>query len=234
MFDLSMSELLVVGVVALIVIGPKDLPELFRSLGRVTAKMRGMAREFSRAMEAAADEAGVKDVAKDLKTMTSAKSMGLEAVKDAATKFEKWDPLKNAARPSVPSLAKALTADPKILPDLVPDPAAAPPQAPAETAMGPATQALADQQAARKAVALDAAEKLKKPSAAATEAGADKPQARKPAKPKAKAEAKAEAKPKAPKSKPAPKPMAAAPEPVKKPRTPRKATSTEPTPKADK
>ncbi|NJM82055.1 MAG: twin-arginine translocase subunit TatB [Tabrizicola sp.] len=97
MFDLGMSELLVIGIVALIVIGPKDLPELFRTLGRFTAKMRSMAREFSRAMEAAADESGVKDVAKDVKAMTSAKSLGLDAVKDAATKFEKWDPLKPAA-----------------------------------------------------------------------------------------------------------------------------------------
>jgi hypothetical protein len=40
---------------------------MFRTLGRFTAKARGMAREFQRAMEAAADETGVKDVAKDLK-----------------------------------------------------------------------------------------------------------------------------------------------------------------------
>ncbi len=93
MFDLGWSELLIIGVVALIVIGPKDLPEMFRTLGRFTAKAKSMAREFSRAMEAAADESGVKDVAKDLKTMTSAKSMGLDAVKSAATKFESWDPM---------------------------------------------------------------------------------------------------------------------------------------------
>ena len=170
MFDLGMSELLVIGIVALIVIGPKDLPELFRSLGRFTAKMRGMAREFSRAMEAAADEAGVKDVAKDIKAATSAKSMGLDAVKDAASKFEKWDPLKNAARPSTPT------------PKPVVETAAAT-TAPASKPMGPATQALADTQAARKAVALDAAEKLRKPvpdPAAAPPAKA--PSASKPAK----------------------------------------------------
>ena len=102
MFDLGMSELLVIGVVALVVIGPKDLPELFRSLGKFTAKLRAMGREFSRAMEAAADEAGVKDVAKDLKAVTSPRSLGLDAVKDAADKFQKWDPLKNAATPTKP------------------------------------------------------------------------------------------------------------------------------------
>ena len=156
MFDLGISELLVIGVVALIVIGPKDLPELFRSLGRFTAKMRAMAREFSRAMEAAADESGMKDVAKDLKTATSAKSMGLDAVKDAAAKFEKWDPMKNAARPSTPVAPRpaAVAAVP------AETPVAAAAGAPA-AAMGPATQALADQQAARKATASAAAEALK-------------------------------------------------------------------------
>ena len=96
MFDIGWTELMVIGVVALIVIGPKDLPEMFRTLGRFTAKAKGMAREFSRAMETAADEAGVKDVASGLRKMTSAKAMGLDAVKDAASKFEAWDPLKSS------------------------------------------------------------------------------------------------------------------------------------------
>ncbi|MBS8271715.1 twin-arginine translocase subunit TatB, partial [Halomonas litopenaei] len=64
MFGLGWSELLVVGIVALIVIGPKDLPGLFRTMGQFTGKARMMAREFSRAMEQAADDAGVKDISK--------------------------------------------------------------------------------------------------------------------------------------------------------------------------
>ena len=102
--DLGMSELLVIGIVALIVIGPKDLPEMFRQLGRFTAKMRAMAREFSRAMEQAANETGVSDIAKDLKAATNPKAMGMNAVKDAVDKFEKWDPIKNAAKPTKPCL----------------------------------------------------------------------------------------------------------------------------------
>lgn len=177
MFDLGMSELLVIGIVALIVIGPKDLPGLFRSLGQFTGKMRGMAREFSRAMEAAADETGVKDVARDLKTATSAKSMGLEAVKDAASKFEKWDPLKNAAKPSMVLPKSHLQPDPQAVPPA--EPSVAPSTAPAagppapSPAMGPATQALATAKAERQAIAKDAAEKLKKTAApAVAEAGA--------------------------------------------------------------
>ena len=45
MFDIGWTELLVIGVVALIVIGPKDLPGMFRTLGRVTAKARGMTED---------------------------------------------------------------------------------------------------------------------------------------------------------------------------------------------
>ncbi len=164
MFDIGMSELLVVGTVALIVIGPKDLPELFRSLGRMTAKLRAMSREFSRAMEAAANESGVKDVAADLRNATSAKSMGLDAVKDAAAKFEKWDPLKNVAKPAaapVRSAAPAATAPAPPATPVSPAPEAAP--APAPKPRGPATQALADAQAARKAVAQETAAKLRKP-----------------------------------------------------------------------
>ncbi|MEI4470515.1 Sec-independent protein translocase protein TatB [Frigidibacter sp. MR17.24] len=124
MLDIGWSELLLIGIVALIVVGPKDLPVMFRQLGRITAKARGMARDFSRAMEDAAKEAGVDDVAKDLRKVTSKKSLGLDALEKAADRFEKWDPKM---------------------------PRSEPPKAP----MGPATQALADKQAAKAAAAKD-------------------------------------------------------------------------------
>ena len=112
MFDFNWPELLIIATVALIVIGPEDLPHMFRQLGRFTSKLRQMSREFSRAMEQAAKDTGVKDVVKDLKASTSSSALGLDAVKNAADRFEKWDPLKNAAKPTTPMPARTLVPPP--------------------------------------------------------------------------------------------------------------------------
>lgn len=84
MFDLGMTELLVIGIVALIVVGPKDLPVLFRSVGRFVGKARGMAREFSKAMNDAADEAGVSDISKGLKAASNPVGSALDGINEAA------------------------------------------------------------------------------------------------------------------------------------------------------
>lgn len=103
MFDIGWSELLLIGIVALIVVGPKDLPGMFRTLGRFTAKARAMGREFQRAMDDAAKETGVKETADELKAMTSKKNLGLDALDKAASKFEKWDPSKASTTPKGPA-----------------------------------------------------------------------------------------------------------------------------------
>lgn len=90
-------ELLVVGVVALIVVGPKDLPVMFQALGKMTAKVRRMAREFSSAMQEAANATGAADISKDLKGLTSPRSLGIDKLKDAADSFDKWEPGKSAS-----------------------------------------------------------------------------------------------------------------------------------------
>ncbi|MEM8591886.1 MAG: Sec-independent protein translocase protein TatB [Pseudomonadota bacterium] len=86
------SELILVGVVALIVVGPKDLPVMFQALGKMTAKVRRMAREFSSAMNEAADASGAADIAKDLKGMSNPRNFGMDALKEAADTFDKWEP----------------------------------------------------------------------------------------------------------------------------------------------
>jgi sec-independent protein translocase protein TatB len=146
--DLSWSELLIIGIVALIVIGPKDLPGMFQQLGRFTAKVRAMGRDFSRAMEQAAKDSGVKDVAEDLRKVANPKAMGLDAVRSAADKFEKWDPLKPAP------VAAPLTPPP--MPAAPPVVALGP-----KPAVGPATAALAEEVAAKRAAAAETAAALR-------------------------------------------------------------------------
>lgn len=102
MFDIGFGELLLIGIVSLIVVGPRDLPGMFRTLGRFTAKARAMGREFQRAMDDAARETGVKDAVDDLRVMTSKKNLGLDALDKAAAKFEKWEPTKPAKPAATP------------------------------------------------------------------------------------------------------------------------------------
>ncbi|MDO5528855.1 MAG: Sec-independent protein translocase protein TatB [Paracoccus sp. (in: a-proteobacteria)] len=108
MFDIGWTELLLIGIVALIVVGPRDLPVLFRALGRMTAKARAMAREFSSAMDDAARDSGLDEASKslrDVKNLTSKKSLGLDRLEKAVDKFEKWDP-------KIPSSREGLKPDP--------------------------------------------------------------------------------------------------------------------------
>lgn len=221
MFDIGWMELLLIGIVALIVIGPKDLPDMFRQLGRFTAKLRQMAREFQRAMEQAANESGVKDVARDINAVANPKSTAMNAVKDAADRFEKWDPLKNAAtptRPIEPSVIKGPTPPPGSIaappaPATPAAPAAASEAAPAAVPVGPATQAEYDKKAARAAIVRETTAKLK-----AVDAGAGTGAAA-----GAATEAPAPKKPRAPRKAAAAAPAAADAAPADKPaRSPRK------------
>ncbi|MFT4714874.1 MAG: sec-independent protein translocase protein TatB [Paracoccaceae bacterium] len=198
MFDIGMVELLVIGVVALIVVGPKDLPGMFRTLGQFTAKARSMAREFQRSMEDAADESGIGDIAGDLKKATSVKNFGLDSVKSAVSDFAGGTFDEDASKKKIEAAKKLAAA-------------------------GENTQALAAKMAKKKAAAADTVTALKAAKADEKKPAAKKPAAKKAAskanavkkaavkKPAAKAPAKTApaTKPSAAKSKPAAKKPAA-------------------------
>ncbi len=66
MFDFDVGKLLIIGIIALIVIGPKELPGVMRQVGQAVAKMRRMAGEFQSQFMEAMREADVEDLRKDV------------------------------------------------------------------------------------------------------------------------------------------------------------------------
>jgi sec-independent protein translocase protein TatB len=81
MFDISWTEFLLIGVVALIVIGPKELPAVLRTLGQYTRKVRSMAADFQNQFQEAMREAEMSDLKKE--------------VDDLAHGIKNYDPLKD-------------------------------------------------------------------------------------------------------------------------------------------
>ncbi len=77
MLDIGWQELLVIGALALIVVGPKDLPGLLRTLGQYTGKIRGMAREFQRSLNDAARDSDIgnlkelREIQRDVRAATN-------------------------------------------------------------------------------------------------------------------------------------------------------------------
>ena len=83
-FGIGYTELVVIAVAAIIVIGPKDLPRVLRALGKTMGKLRGMAREFQGHLDDAMHEAGLDEVKKDLQSFNKIDPMA--AVKTEAKK----------------------------------------------------------------------------------------------------------------------------------------------------
>ena len=69
-FDIGWPELMLIGVVALVVIGPKDLPRALRIAGYWVRKARNMSREFQNSIDQMIREAELDDIRRDLKKAT--------------------------------------------------------------------------------------------------------------------------------------------------------------------
>ena len=69
MFDIGWSELLVIAVVAIVVVGPKDLPKLMRGFGHYAGKLRRAVSDFQRQFEEAMRESEVEEMKKALESV---------------------------------------------------------------------------------------------------------------------------------------------------------------------
>lgn len=80
MFDIGWSEMIVIGVVALVVIGPKELPGVIRTVGRGVSKLRAMAGDFRSQFDDAMREAELHDVKKTFTDMGETAAAAASAV----------------------------------------------------------------------------------------------------------------------------------------------------------
>ena len=118
MFDISWTEFLLIGVVALIVIGPKELPGVLRTLGQWTRRVRSMAADFQGQFQEAMREAEMADLKKqvddithDVKSYDPLKDVrgDLDAAgRDIKSSLEQPSPLMTATSDTVRSDATAL------------------------------------------------------------------------------------------------------------------------------
>lgn len=72
MFDIGWQELFIVGLVAIIVVGPKELPRVLRTVMLGIRKIRGMARDFQDSIDELAREADLDDMRKEIEDAATA------------------------------------------------------------------------------------------------------------------------------------------------------------------
>lgn len=114
MLDIGFMEILVIGAIALIVVGPKELPGLLRTVGQYAGKARGMAREFQRTMDEAAREADLGEV-KDMVTGKGKNNLPFgNQVVDSLKEFENTvkTEVTDAKRAAEGAMSKAPEVDP--------------------------------------------------------------------------------------------------------------------------
>lgn len=86
--SLGFNEIIILGILALVVVGPKDLPLLFRKLGKWTAKLRGMAQEFRTGFDELARQAELDELKREVEALrrtTSLHEIGREITKPLPT-----------------------------------------------------------------------------------------------------------------------------------------------------
>jgi len=117
MFDIGWGELVVIGIVALIAIGPKELPTVLRTLGQYMGKIRRMAGEFQSQFQEAMREAEMAELKKQA-----------EDLKSSVSDIANFDPMANTQKEieralEIPEMDKAVASSVEAAPAALPEPA---------------------------------------------------------------------------------------------------------------
>lgn len=104
MLDIGWSEMLIVGLITIIVVGPKELPRVLRTVTQVIRKLRALASEF---------QSGIDDLAREAELQDLKQSIEKTASTDIAGEFEKAvDPTGEVSK-SVKEIEGSLKEDPR-------------------------------------------------------------------------------------------------------------------------
>jgi sec-independent protein translocase protein TatB len=141
--DLSGAHILIVVIIALVVVGPQDLPALLRKIGKFMGKMRGMANEFRASFDEMARQSELDELRKEVEAMRAAaqtatpdlglKDLGLDdALKmDEGSYMSQWQASQDAAEayamtplPTAEAAPAANVAKPRAKTAKPPEPAA--------------------------------------------------------------------------------------------------------------
>ncbi|TNE37860.1 MAG: twin-arginine translocase subunit TatB [Alphaproteobacteria bacterium] len=126
MFDIGWSEMLFVVIVAVLVIGPKDLPRTIATIGKYIRKARSMAREFQAGIDNLAREAELDDLKKDL---TGSDDFNIKKqVEDAVDPTGSFQDMINDVKPQIrdPRVSSNNYSEPEDAPATAEKPAAKP------------------------------------------------------------------------------------------------------------
>ena len=132
MFDLGWGKIIIIAVIALVVIGPKELPAVLRTVGQWMGKIRRMAAEFQGQFQEAMREAEMADLKKSIDAITDATrgiGSGFDPLSSVTKDIESSFQEKPAETPSTPAATAepAGTAAPAPVPTTEPSVAAEPP-----------------------------------------------------------------------------------------------------------
>ena len=116
MFDLGWQEFILIAIITVIVVGPKDLPRVVRSISQWVRKARSMAREFQNSLEEVAREAELEDVRREVQSISKdgiGKSLEKQFDPDGSVRSSVEEARKSANTEEIEADLKALDSEAK-------------------------------------------------------------------------------------------------------------------------